>query len=281
MARGARTDAPGGSKVDRACGESCTAGFAPGGLRRRPSAQCSGSVSERGRVNARLRVRGSLTKPWARRVSNLRPLACEASALPLSYAPGRNAILGGALSAKPDSALQPDAALCRSHVAGGIPRRQLDANAHPLAGAQRPSRDPPGFLGELQLQPCAVALLNLGRSRREPEDTGCPGDDDAPRGRRRAGLGWAANVQQDSSLLHRFAKHAERGWGGVGRGEWANRSSLCKCGSASPGGPAGAGGRRRGAGRDHPVPLGRALVRVPGGIGGADVERMRSRVERE
>jgi hypothetical protein len=24
---------------------------------------------------------------WARRVSNLRPLACEASALPLSYAP--------------------------------------------------------------------------------------------------------------------------------------------------------------------------------------------------
>ena len=26
---------------------------------------------------------------WARRVSNLRPLACEASALPLSYAPWR------------------------------------------------------------------------------------------------------------------------------------------------------------------------------------------------
>ncbi len=28
-----------------------------------------------------------LSRPWARRVSNLRPLACEASALPLSYAP--------------------------------------------------------------------------------------------------------------------------------------------------------------------------------------------------
>ena len=28
---------------------------------------------------------------WARRVSNLRPLACEASALPLSYAPGERA----------------------------------------------------------------------------------------------------------------------------------------------------------------------------------------------
>ena len=26
---------------------------------------------------------------WARQVLNLRPLACEASALPLSYAPGR------------------------------------------------------------------------------------------------------------------------------------------------------------------------------------------------
>ena len=29
---------------------------------------------------------------WARRVSNLRPLACEASALPLSYAPGAAAL---------------------------------------------------------------------------------------------------------------------------------------------------------------------------------------------
>ena len=29
----------------------------------------------------------TLTRKWARRVSNLRPLACEASALPLSYAP--------------------------------------------------------------------------------------------------------------------------------------------------------------------------------------------------
>ena len=32
-------------------------------------------------------VRARSTVPWARRVSNLRPLACEASALPLSYAP--------------------------------------------------------------------------------------------------------------------------------------------------------------------------------------------------
>ena len=29
---------------------------------------------------------------WARRVSNLRPLACEASALPLSYAPCGSAV---------------------------------------------------------------------------------------------------------------------------------------------------------------------------------------------
>ena len=29
---------------------------------------------------------------WARRVSNLRPLACEASALPLSYAPWNLAV---------------------------------------------------------------------------------------------------------------------------------------------------------------------------------------------
>jgi hypothetical protein len=33
------------------------------------------------------RRRSSGTSRWARRVSNLRPLACEASALPLSYAP--------------------------------------------------------------------------------------------------------------------------------------------------------------------------------------------------
>ena len=32
---------------------------------------------------------------WARLVSNQRPLACEASALPLSYAPGRARILRG------------------------------------------------------------------------------------------------------------------------------------------------------------------------------------------
>jgi hypothetical protein len=31
---------------------------------------------------------------WARRVSNLRPLACEASALPLSYAPWRPEFIG-------------------------------------------------------------------------------------------------------------------------------------------------------------------------------------------
>src|SRR4051812_31647681 len=31
--------------------------------------------------------RGAVPRAWARRVSNLRPLACEASALPLSYAP--------------------------------------------------------------------------------------------------------------------------------------------------------------------------------------------------
>jgi hypothetical protein len=32
-------------------------------------------------------VRGDLGVRWAREVLNLRPLACEASALPLSYAP--------------------------------------------------------------------------------------------------------------------------------------------------------------------------------------------------
>jgi hypothetical protein len=32
-------------------------------------------------------VRSMGGRQWARRVSNLRPLACEASALPLSYAP--------------------------------------------------------------------------------------------------------------------------------------------------------------------------------------------------
>jgi hypothetical protein len=32
---------------------------------------------------------------WARRVSNLRPLACEASALPLSYAPSWGGSLAG------------------------------------------------------------------------------------------------------------------------------------------------------------------------------------------
>ena len=32
---------------------------------------------------------------WARLGSNQRPLACEASALPLSYAPGRVVIVGG------------------------------------------------------------------------------------------------------------------------------------------------------------------------------------------
>src|SRR6059036_495341 len=31
---------------------------------------------------------GPATRWWARQVLNLRPLACEASALPLSYAPG-------------------------------------------------------------------------------------------------------------------------------------------------------------------------------------------------
>ena len=36
-----------------------------------------------------------LSDQWARRVSNLRPLACEASALPLSYAPeGRMLAVG-------------------------------------------------------------------------------------------------------------------------------------------------------------------------------------------
>ena len=34
--------------------------------------------------------RRSRARRWARQVSNLRPLACEASALPLSYAPGRH-----------------------------------------------------------------------------------------------------------------------------------------------------------------------------------------------
>jgi hypothetical protein len=39
-------------------------------------------------VDARRRGDAVDLRLWARRVSNLRPLACEASALPLSYAPG-------------------------------------------------------------------------------------------------------------------------------------------------------------------------------------------------
>ena len=56
-----------------------------------PAQTCSGAqISEKvrktGRVTARFEVRIA-SKPWARLVSNQRPLACEASALPLSYAP--------------------------------------------------------------------------------------------------------------------------------------------------------------------------------------------------
>jgi hypothetical protein len=49
-----------------------------------------GNCSE-ARLTPRLRARNGLIKPnsWARLVSNQRPLACEASALPLSYAPWR------------------------------------------------------------------------------------------------------------------------------------------------------------------------------------------------
>ena len=51
---------------------------------RRPGRQRGrrGSLAGHGRLAAFRRV------PWARQVLNLRPLACEASALPLSYAPG-------------------------------------------------------------------------------------------------------------------------------------------------------------------------------------------------
>src|SRR5215212_9957767 len=46
---------------------------------------------------------------WARLVSNQRPLACEASALPLSYAPGGR-IIGGA-------GLPQSAPTCRAQIA--------------------------------------------------------------------------------------------------------------------------------------------------------------------
>ncbi len=42
--------------------------------------------------------------PWARLVSNQRPLACEASALPLSYAPGAAILRSQALASRADRA---------------------------------------------------------------------------------------------------------------------------------------------------------------------------------
>jgi hypothetical protein len=45
-------------------------------------------ISPNGRSAA---LRRGIPRAWARLVSNQRPLACEASALPLSYAPGTGA----------------------------------------------------------------------------------------------------------------------------------------------------------------------------------------------
>jgi hypothetical protein len=61
---------------------------------------------------------GVWTFQWARRVSNLRPLACEASALPLSYAPQGSCDCRGR---KPPRAAAAQAAPSRS--AGGGARR--------------------------------------------------------------------------------------------------------------------------------------------------------------
>src|SRR5687767_5513526 len=57
-------------------------------------AQRAGQVEEEGHlaVAGRVPQRAARGLRWARRVSNLRPLACEASALPLSYAPSNVAV---------------------------------------------------------------------------------------------------------------------------------------------------------------------------------------------
>src|SRR3954447_17413519 len=53
------------------------------------SAEASTTVAHSSALKSALLVMSRSLAAWARRVSNLRPLACEASALPLSYAPGR------------------------------------------------------------------------------------------------------------------------------------------------------------------------------------------------
>ena len=77
----------------------------------------------------RLRARG--LSIWARLVSNQRPLACEASALPLSYAPGTAILVRGHF---PAPAPAPHSA--RSAPARDRPRRSRSRS--PLAIARKP-----------------------------------------------------------------------------------------------------------------------------------------------
>ena len=67
-----------------------------------PAGRMTPGAAARGRPRGRRKPRGrGASGGWARRVSNLRPLACEASALPLSYAPGRGKSTGAVMTGGP------------------------------------------------------------------------------------------------------------------------------------------------------------------------------------